>query len=286
MGLFSKEKCEFCGKEAGMLGRKKLRDKNYICKDCEKNCSAFIDVTKFDTEFIRNHMEYMKKQDELYKKEFETLDKKSKERIVHEGYFGIVFADEIAMFEVIDPKAEKKNYKELFRYDQIKDYEVYKKENIGQEGKKYLEVGVKIKMNCQVGINAVGMSDIEKKLSHPCVEEIDILCARNTDTTSDTSLIIGHLNKIFGRASNTVFGSIKESIIGTEHERQGYKAGADALKALGSFAKAKMSGNEEDEARAQEDIKAAAESGMGYLSENRTKYTEIANEVEKRAWGE
>ena len=28
MGLFSKEKCEFCGKEAGMLGRKKLRDKN------------------------------------------------------------------------------------------------------------------------------------------------------------------------------------------------------------------------------------------------------------------
>ena len=47
-----------------------------------------------------------------------------------------------------------------------------------------------------------------------------------------------------------------------------------------------MSGNEEDEEKAKENIKAAAESGMGYLSENRTKYTEIANEVEKRAWGE
>ena len=40
--------------------------------------------------------------------------------------------------------------------------------------------------------------------------------------------------------------------MGTEHERQGYKAGADALKAFGSFAKAKMTGNEEDAEAAKE----------------------------------
>ena len=287
MGLFSKETCEFCGKEAGMLGRKKLSDKKFICKDCEKNCSAFLEPSRFDTEYLTGHMEYMKKQDELYKKEFEPLSKDQKERFVHEGYYGIVFADEIAMFEVIDPKAEKKNYKELFRYDQIKDYEVYKKENMSSEGgKKYSEVGVKIKMSCQIGPESAGQSDVEKKLSHPYVSEIDILCEKNTDSTSSTSLIIGHLNKIFGRGSDTVFGSIKESFTGTEHERQGYKAGADALKAFGSLAKAKMSGNEEDMEAAKEKMNTAAESGFAYMSENRSRYTKIADEVEKRAWGD
>lgn len=285
--LFSKQTCAFCNNQVGALGRKKLTDKNYICKECEKNCSAFIDPARFDTEYMKNHMEYMKKQDILYKKEFETLDKKQKERIVREGYFGIVFADDIAMFEVVDPKANKRNYKELFRYDQIKDYEVYTKANTSTEGgKKYSEVGVKIKMNCKIGIGAAGMSDVENRLAHPYVEELNILCARNTDSTSDTNLIIGHLNKIFGRASGTVFGSIKESFIGTEHERQGFKAGADALKAFGNMAKAKASGNEEDAAKAKESMDQAVDSGLAYLSENRSKYTQIANEVEKRAWSE
>ena len=285
--LFSKQECAFCGKQVGALARKRLADKNYICKECEKNCSAFIDPARFDTEYIKNHMEYMKKQDILYKKEFEPLDKKQKERIVHEGYYGVVFADDIAMFEVVDPKAEKRNYKELFRYDQIKDYEIYTKENSSSENaKKYAEVGVKIKMNCQIGVNSAGMSEIEKRLAHPFVDELNILCARNDDSTASTNLIIGHLNKIFGRASDTLFGSIKESVVGTGHERQGYKAGADALKALGSLAKAKMSGNEEDAEKAKEKLDQAVDSGMAYLSENRSEYTKIANEVEKRAWGE
>lgn len=285
--LFSKQKCAFCDKEVGALNRKKLHDGNYICKECEKNCSAFIDPARFDTEYIRQHMEYMKKQDILYKKEFETLDKKQKERIVREGYYGVVFADDIAMFEVVDPRASKRNYKELFRYDQIKDYEIYTKPNNSSEGgKKYSEVGVKIKMNCQIAIDAVGMSDVEKKIAHPYVEELNILCERNTDHESATNLIIGHLNKIFGRASDTLFGSIKESFIGTEHERQGYKAGADALKALGSMAKAKATGNEEDVKKAEENMNQAVDSGFAYLSENRSKYTQIANEVQKRAWAE
>lgn len=286
--LFSKQTCTFCGKEVGALSRKKLRDQNYICKECEKNCSAFLDPAAFDTEYLKQHMEYMKKQDVLYSKEFEPIDKKQKERIVHEGYYGICFADDIAMFEVIDPKASKRNYKELFRYDQIKDYEIYAVNNTSSEqgAKKYSEVGVKIKMSCQIGPEAVGQSEVERKLSHPYVSELKILCDRDTDDTASANLIIGHLNKIFGRASGTVFGSIKESFIGTEHERQGYKAGADALKAFGSMAKAKMTGSEEDAEKAKERMEQAAESGFAYASENRSKYTQIADSVEKRAWEE
>lgn len=80
MGLFSKEECCFCGNKVGMLSRKKLADKNYICKDCEKNCSAFIEASRYDKAFLENHIEYMKKQDELYKKEFEPLDKSKKRK--------------------------------------------------------------------------------------------------------------------------------------------------------------------------------------------------------------
>ena len=141
-------------------------------------------------------------------------------------------------------------------------------------------------MNCQIGPDAVGQSDSEKKLSHPYVQELKILCERNTDSTFNTNLIIGHLKKIFGRANGTVLGSIKESIVGTEHERQGYKAGADALKAFGSMAKAKMTGSEEDAEKAKENLQQAAESGFAYASENRSRYTQVADSAEKRAWGE
>lgn len=283
--LFSKQECSFCGEKVNTLNRKKLHDGNYICKECEKNCSFFMDPARFDIAFVRRHMEYMKKQDILYKKEFETLHKKQKLRIVHEGYYGVDFADDIAMFEMIHPKASKRNCKELFRYDQINNYEVYAKPNNSTEGgKKYSEVGVKIKMNCQIGKNAVGMSDVENRLAHPYVEELNILCDRNTDDTSSVNLIIGHLNKIFGRASDTVFGSIKESFVGTGHERQGYKAGSDALKALGSMAKATITGNEKDVEKAKAKKSQAVDSGFAYLSENRSEYTKIADEAEKRAW--
>ena len=285
--LFSKQTCAFCSKEVGAMKRKKMKDGNYICKECEKNCSAFIDPSKFDVEFIKKHIEYMKKQDILYKKEFETLDKKRRERFVNEGYYGLEFADDIAMFEVIDPKASKRNYKELFRYDQINDYEIYSKPNnsVGDGQKKYSEVGIKIILDCQIGINAVGNSDAKNKLVHPYVEELNILCKKNTDISTDnTSMAIGHLNKIFGRASNSVFGAVKESFIGTEHQRQGYKAGADALKAMGSLAKSKITGNEADTKKAKEKMKQAVDSGFAYISENRSKYTKIANEAENRAW--
>ena len=178
MGLFSKEECCFCNQKVGMLSRKKLRDKKYICKDCEKNCSAFIDVSKFDSEYVKQHFEYMKKQNELYKKEFASIPKE--EKIFAEYQFnGLVFADSIAMFEVITSKTEKKNYKELFRYDQIKDYDIYTILNNQEGGKKYSEVGVKIEFYCKEGINSVGMTEQEKAMAHPYVETIKIYYGKN-----------------------------------------------------------------------------------------------------------
>lgn len=279
MGLFSKEECCFCGNKVGMLSRKKLTDKNYICKDCEKNCSAFIEVSRYDKAFLENHMAYMKKQDELYKKEFEPLDKSKKEKIIGEAFHGIVFADEIAMFEVIDPKAEKRNYKELFRYDQIRNYKVYVVENTG-EGKKYSEIGVEINLRCKIAIVA------DEKLAHPYVETIKIPCGKNVDNTSRADYLRRRFDQIFGKESDTVLGSIKESIIGKPKERQQVKFGVDALKGLGSLAKAGLSGNAEDKEKAKEQMKNVAESGMNLAFDNQLQYTKTADSAEKRAWGE
>lgn len=285
MGLFSKEECCFCNQKVGMLSRKKLRDKKYICKDCEKNCSAFIDVSKFDSEYVKQHFEYMKKQDELYKKEFASIPKE--EKIYAEYQFnGLVFADSIAMFEVITSKTEKKNYKELFRYDQIKDYDIYTVLNNQEGGKKYSEVGVKIDFYCKEGINSVGMTEQEKAMAHPYVETIKIYYGKNVDNDLGVANAINHLDEIFLREPRykTLGRNIKEAFTGTESERRNLKQGVDTLKALGGFAKAKLSGDEEGLESAKANMKNTIESTVNLASGNRLKYKEIADAAEKRAW--
>lgn len=285
MGLFSKEECCFCNQKVGMLSRKKLRDKKYICKECEKNCSAFIDISKFDSEYAKQHFEYMKKQDELYKKEFAAIPKE--EKIYAEYQFnGLVFADSIAMFEVITSKTEKKNYKELFRYDQIKDYDIYTVLNNQEGGKKYSEVGVKIDFYCKEGINSVGMTEQEKAMAHPYVETIKIYYGKNVNNDLGVTSAINHLDEIFLREPRykTLGRNIKESFTGTESERRNLKQGVDTLKALGGLAKAKLSGDEEGLESAKANMKNTIESTVNLASGNRLKYKEIADAAEKRAW--
>ena len=76
--LVSKKGCELCQKEVGALSREKLKDGTFICSDCRKECSKFFSPTLYTLEDVKKHIEYMKLQDELYKKEFESLpaDKK------------------------------------------------------------------------------------------------------------------------------------------------------------------------------------------------------------------
>ena len=287
MGLFSKEECCFCNKKVGMLSRKKLRDKKYICRDCEKNCSAFIDISKFDSEYAKQHFEYMKKQDILYKQAFEPLSKEEKLRTFYQ-FSGIVFADSIAMFEVITPKTEKKNFKELSRYDQIKDYEIYSSLNNQEGGKKYSEVGVQINLYCKNGIDSVGMTEQEKAMAHPYVKTIKICYGKNVNSDLCVKDPINHLDEIFLREPRfkSFARGIKESFTGTETERRNMKQSVDAIKALGGLAKAKLSGDESSMEAAKANMKDTIVSTVNLASGNRLKYKEIADSVEKRVWNE
>lgn len=287
MGLFSKEECCFCNKKVGILARKKLRDKKYICKDCEKNCSAFIDISKFDSEYVKQHFEYMKKQDVLYRQAFEPLSKEEKLRTFYQ-FNGIVFADSIAMFEVITPKTEKKNFKELFRYDQIKDYEIYSVLNNQEGGKKYSEVGVIINLYCKIGTDSVGITEQEKTMGHPYVEKIKICYGKNVSSDLCVKDAINHLDEIFLREPRfkSFARGIKESFTGTETERRNMKQSADAINALAGLAKAKFSGDANSMETAKENIKDTIVSTVNLASGNRLKYKEVADSVEKRIWGQ
>ena len=278
--LFSKQKCELCGKEVGALSRVKLKDGTYICSDCRKDTSAFIKISKLTLDEVKKHIEYMKKQNEFYEAKFATLKDKDVVRCVKVGYAGVVFADSLGMFEIINTETKKKNYKELFRYDQIKDYEVYAKANTGtgENQKKYAETGIKIIMDSAEDEGNFAANEEQKRRLHPYAEEFILPVARNVDN-KDGGMIKYHLNEIFGRPNETLVGSIKEKFTGTGHEKAGYQAANDAVSALASLAKGDKKG-------AKEKMNDAINSGMAFLSENKTEYAKKADKAEKDFMGE
>lgn len=245
MGLFSKEECSFCGNKAGFFSRKKfINNEGYVCKECEKKCSSLVNVSHFTKAELKEHMEYMARENKLYEEAFVPLDKSKKERFVCVST-GIETADEIAMFRVVSPAADKKVFKELFRYDQIQKYEPYYVNATSNDGKKYSEVGLVLKLNCSrpgFGEAAGSVTGKGARNFHPYVHEIKVPTARNVDSFSHVGLQ-DHLDKVFGTyEDNSVVGGIKSSFIGTNKERQQIKVASEGVKALGNLAKAKITG--------------------------------------------
>ena len=277
MGLFSKEECVFCGNKVGFFSRKRLiNSEGYICKECEKKTSALINVGRFTKDALNEHIKYMENQNKIYKEAFETLDKDKRQRFMCVET-GVEFADEIAMFKYHSPACDKKrDYQELFRYDQIKDYEPYMIQNSNsQNGKKYSEVGVRIILNCSWEPsmqNYIGNSSF-----HPYVSELKVPRHKNVDSfTSDP--LIDYLDKLFGKyEDNSVVGSIKSKFVGTNKEREQMKVATEGLKALGSIAKSKITGKESN----KDAIDNFKNDAADLLTGNRATYTKVANKVEK-----
>ena len=279
MGLFSKEECVFCGDKVGALHRKRLvNNEGYICKNCENKCSALINVGRFTKSELEEHIKYMERQNKLYEEVFEDLDKSQKERFVCIET-GVEFANEIAMFAFISPACNKRENKELFRYDQIKSYEPYMVANTNsQGGKKYLEVGIIIKLYCSFTPDNKQFAG--SRNYHPYVEEIKVPRHKNVDDFSNDPMM-KYLDKLFGRYEDTsLVGGIKSSFIGTNKQREQMKVASEGLKALGSLAKSKMTGNEEDSAKAKENLDVLKNDAADLATGNRATYTKVANAVE------
>jgi len=310
MGLFSKENCCFCGNSVGFFKRKKLiNNQGYVCSECEKNISSHVPFEKVDKAFLERTMEYFKKQGKLYDEAFAPIDKKQKHRF-GAAFTGVVFADDIAMFEFESPKAKKKNYKELIRYDMIQNYGIYTVNNSDPNAKgKYSEVGVDINLKSTFKEGELNSIEEKKDTSnvsedvknaaekiakaidsvagfHPYITKLRVPCSSNTDSTMSAEQLCDYMDKLFGKyVDDSLVGGIKEKFTGTQKQRNTYDALNKGLGALGSMAKAKITGNEEDAAKAQEKMDAAKDAGINLATGNSYKYREIADKTEEKVFG-
>lgn len=226
-GTFGKQPCAFCGTEVGMLKRTKIKGKEFICNDCKRTCSRFVQLYRLTKDEILGHMEYMKRQGKLY------------DEIVGDPNYvvpsagneeAIEFYDAHGMFRIRDRDYDGRYAKELFRYDQVAKYEPYLEESEPEEAGK-----PKVFDECGVDITLVGASEDVSSLRkglrpHPYITETIRVCVEKRDRHMgelEVNQIICHFNGIFGVGDDTKglfsFGPT------VQQRREG-----EALKAMGS----------------------------------------------------
>ncbi|MBR2046987.1 MAG: hypothetical protein IJ960_00140 [Oscillospiraceae bacterium] len=273
---FGKQTCAFCGKEVGMMSRDKIKNDEFICSDCKRTCSRFIQVYRLTKDELLGHMEYMKRQGKLV----ESMENLKARRVPSAGRQGILFYDEAGMFRIYDVDQDHRYAMEMIRYDQVAKYEPYldeaEPEEPGKE-KVFGECGVKITL---VG----GMDDLTRMpkglRAHPYITQEITVKINDRDKhigELDVNQIISHFNTIFGVNDDTKglfsFGPTKQQ------KREG-----EALKAMGGVfgaaIKAAKTGEVPEEAatkvaEAMNKVDDAATSGLA-------KYTRLADEAEEK----
>lgn len=270
---FGKQICAFCGQEVGMLKRDKIKNDEFICHDCRRTCSRYIQVYRFTKDELLGHMEYMKRQGKLV----ESISALRGYRIPSASRQGIIFYDEVGMFRVYNSDKDDKYPMEMIRYDQVAKYEPYCIETEPTEpgkAKEFKEGGVKITL---VG-GRTDLSQMPKGLrAHPYItEEITIQLDKNNMTYVEN--IIHHFDGIFGihddKKGLFSFGPTKQQ------KREG-----EALKAMtGMFTEAiKVAKNGGE---VSEDAAAKVADAMNKVDDAATgglaKYSRLADEAEAK----
>ena len=273
---FGKQTCAFCGKEVGMMSRDKIKNDEFICSDCKRTCSRYIQVYRLTKDELLGHMEYMKRQGKLV----ESMEGLKARRVPSAGRQGILFYDEAGLFRIYDVDKDHRYAMEMIRYDQVAKYEPYIDEAEPDEPGKE-----KIFGECGVKLTLVGgmddLSQMPKGLrSHPYIMQEITVKVNDRDKhigELDVNQIISHFNSIFGVNDDTrglfSFGPT------TQQKREGA-----ALKAMGSMfgtaIKAAKTGEVPTDAMAQVQdamtkVDDAATSGLA-------KYTRLADEAEAK----
>lgn len=271
---FGKQPCAFCGKEVGMLKRDKIKNKEFICSDCKCTCSRYIQVYRYTKDELLGHMEYMKRQDRLYR---EVLEKPS---LVLGNRMAIEFFDYAGMLRIREWDWDDRYPKEPIRYDQIAAYEPYCNESEPDEPGK-----PKVFDSCGIKLTLVGSqtdtTNMQKGLRpHPYIDQELEVVVNNRDKHTgmlEVNQIISHFDFIFGvnddRKGLFQFGPSKQ------RQRE-----LDAMKAMGGMFKeaiqAAKDGEVSEEAQvkvqdAMNKVEDAATSGLA-------KYSRLADEAEDK----
>lgn len=273
---FGKQACAFCGNEVGMLKRDKIKNGEFICSDCKRTCSRYVQVYRYTKDELLGHMEYMKRQGKLV----ESMEGLKERRVPSAGRQGILFYDEAGMFRIYDVDKDHRYAMEMIRYDQVASYEPYLEESEPEEAGKPKEFG-----ECGVRITLVGgMADLSKMpkglRAHPYIDQEITVCVENKDRRRgelEVNQIIAKFNAIFGVHDDTKglfnFGPTKQQ------KREG-----EALKAMsgmfGAAIKAAKTGevSEETKAQVQDAMNKVDDAATGGLA----RYSRLADEAEAK----
>lgn len=273
---FGKQTCAFCGKEVGMMSRDKIKNDEFICSDCKRTCSRFIQVYRLTKDELLGHMEYMKRQGQLV----ESMEGLKERRVPSAGRQGILFYDDAGMFRIYDVDNDHRYAMEMIRYDQVAKYEPYLDEAEPEEAGKEKVFG-----ECGVKLTLVGgmddLSQMPKGLrAHPYITQEITVKINDRDKhigELDVNQIISHFNTIFGVGDNTKglfsFGPT------TQQKREGA-----ALKAMGGMFGAAIKAAKTGEVPA--DAMAKVTDAMNKVDDAATgglaKYTRLADEAEAK----
>lgn len=285
--VFGKETCTLCGKECGMMHRTKIKGGEYVCSDCVRHCSKYVRLSELDKQEVLGHIEYMKRQEKLYKELFENAKRSTFPSPVTKQ--GISFADELGMFTIMersDPQ-NKVNH-ELFRYDQVASYERYvETEKAAEAGKPdvFKEAGVKIRLLSPRDNVGLDMDKAKKGLrAHPYVkQEIKVVFSTSERDTDYTDNAIHHFDYIFGVHDNE---SALFSFRGSKNEQRQFKAQVDMAKtALGAIKAIKNGTLNEDNEELKEQFGTMQESTAEAQTGGMSVYTQRADEAEQKVNG-
>lgn len=194
---FGKQPCAFCGSEVGMLKRTKIKNKEFICSDCRRSCSRFIEVYRHTKDELLGHMEYMKRQQALY----ESLGRPTVIVPGSGSREAIEFYDQAGMFRIRDLDTDDRYPKEMIRYDQVAHYEPFCNESEPEEAGKpkvFDECGVRITL---VGGQMDHESQQKGLRAHPYItRELEVVVNKDDKRLGmlDVDHIIHHFNSIFG----------------------------------------------------------------------------------------
>ncbi|MBR4057912.1 MAG: hypothetical protein IKK00_07260 [Oscillospiraceae bacterium] len=275
---FGKQECAFCGNEVGMLKRDKIKGGEFICHDCRRTCSRYIQVYRLTKDELLGHMEAMKRQNKLY----EMLEGKANTSVPSAGNLeAIEFYDDYGMFRIRDRDKDGRYPMEFIRYDQVASYERYLEEGEPDEPGKpkvFGEWGVDITL---VGADELLEGELKGRRAHPYINET--LRVRINDRDKhigelEVNQIISHFDYIFGVNDNTRglfnFGLTKQQ------KREG-----EALKAMGGLfgaaIKAAKDGgeiSEETKTQVQDAMNKADDAATGGLA----RYSRLADEAEAK----
>ncbi len=281
--IFGKKDCAVCGKECGAMSRTRIREKQFVCNDCGNKCSKYVRLSEFTLDDLKGHMAYMERMKRLYDEVFCDPANKFMAFPSPASDMGVKFCDGLGMLYIVDKSSGRGKMPELIRYDQIASYTEYLEETPAQEAGKeptFKEGGLKIKL---VGQRDVNPTENQKGLRpHPYIKNELKICFSKRDRRqanyADNARC--HLDWIFGVHDNTK-GLLNVGM--TKDEKRKLKGAVGMVKAMGTVAKAAMSGGadsltEEQKAELGKNFDAVADAQTGGLAV----YTRRADAAEER----